>query len=71
MAQKATDVQCPRLNIFLENIDMDAVCTDQRSALENTQHARWERYTTMSRSMPIVEAHHRQGVSGRVEASVF
>ena len=28
MAQKATDVQCPRLNIFLENIDMDAICTD-------------------------------------------
>ena len=28
MAQTATDVQCPRLNIFLEDIDMDAICTD-------------------------------------------
>jgi hypothetical protein len=28
MAQKATDVQCPRLNTFLEDIDMDTICTD-------------------------------------------
>ena len=37
MAQTATDVQCPRLNIFLEDIDMDAICS-YRSAVENTEH---------------------------------
>ena len=28
MAQTVTYVQCPRLNVFLANVDMDAVCAD-------------------------------------------